>query len=107
MGPSFHDPRTHYFIESHPERATQLSRRDERRHAVGSHSALALRLYLAACHLSSSRRGMGLGGLKAAREQKERARKENIEGGEKIERVESGTEKEKERTGGRERPRRR
>jgi len=38
-----------------PEQAAPLSRRDnERRHAVGSHSALALRLYLAACHFSSS-----------------------------------------------------
>jgi len=55
LGPSFHDPRTHNALESHPERAAPLSRRnDERRHAVGSHSALALRLYLAACNPSSS-----------------------------------------------------
>ena len=28
LGPSFHDPRTHHVLESHPERATPLSRRD-------------------------------------------------------------------------------
>ena len=40
---------------AHPKQAAPLSRRDcERRHAVGSHSALALRLYPAACNLSSS-----------------------------------------------------
>ena len=46
---SSHDPRTHHHdvIESHPERAAPLSRRDDERwHAIGSHSALALRLYL-------------------------------------------------------------
>ena len=49
LGPSFHDPRTHHVLESHPERAAPLSRRnDERCHAIGSHSVLALRLYLAA-----------------------------------------------------------
>ena len=37
-----------------PERAGPLSHRDERRHAVSSHSALALRLYLAACNPFSS-----------------------------------------------------
>jgi len=52
---SFHDPRTPHVLESHPKRAAPLSRHDdERRHAVGSHSALALRLYLAACNPSSS-----------------------------------------------------
>ena len=57
LGPSFHDPRTHHVLESHPEQAAPLSRRDdERRHAVGSHSTLALRLYLAACKPSSSSR---------------------------------------------------
>ena len=51
LGPSFDDPRTPHVLESHPEQAALLSRRDdERRHAVGSHSALALRLYLAACN---------------------------------------------------------
>ena len=55
LGPSFHDPRTHHVLESHPKQAAPLSYRDEeRRHAVGSHSALALRLYLAACNPSSS-----------------------------------------------------
>ena len=55
LGPSFHHPRMHHVLESHPEQAAPLSRRDdERRHAVGSHSALALRLYLAACNPSSS-----------------------------------------------------
>jgi len=55
LGPSFHDPRTPHALKSHPERAAPVSRRDdERRHAVGSHSALALRLYLAACYPSSS-----------------------------------------------------
>jgi len=53
LGPLFHDPGTHDVLESHPEQASPLSRRDdERRHAVGSHSTLALRLYLAACNLS-------------------------------------------------------
>jgi len=55
LGPSLHDPKTHHVLVSHPERAVPLSRReDERRHAVGSHSALALHLYLAACNPSSS-----------------------------------------------------
>ena len=55
MGPSFYDPRTHHVLESHPEQAAPLPRRDnERRHAVGSHAALALRLYIAACNPSSS-----------------------------------------------------
>ena len=55
LGPSFHDPRTHHVLESHPKQAAPLSLRDdERRHADGSHSALALRLYLAACNSSSS-----------------------------------------------------
>jgi len=49
-GPSFHDPRPPHVSESHPERAAPLSRRnDERRRAVGSHSAIALRRYLADC----------------------------------------------------------
>jgi len=56
LGPSlFHDPRTPHVLESHPERAVPLSRRDdERQHAIGLHSAIALRLYLAACNTSSS-----------------------------------------------------
>jgi len=55
LGPSFHDPGTHHVLKSHPERAAPLSRRDnERWHAIGSHSALALRLYLAAYITSSS-----------------------------------------------------
>jgi len=55
LGPSFHDPGAHHVLESHPEHAAPLSHRDdERRHAVGSHSALALRLYLAAYNPSSS-----------------------------------------------------
>ena len=55
LGPSFHDPRTHHVLESHPERAAPLSRRDDERcHAIGSHSVLALRLYLAAYNTSSS-----------------------------------------------------
>ena len=55
LGPSFHDPRTHHVLESHPERAAPLSRRDDERcHAMGSHFALALRLYLAAYNTSSS-----------------------------------------------------
>jgi len=55
LGPSFHEPRTHHVLESHPEQAAPLSRRDdERQYAVGSHSALALRLHLAACNPSSS-----------------------------------------------------
>ena len=55
LGPSFHYPGTHHVLESHPEQAAPVSRRDdERRHAVGFHSALALRLYLAACNPSAS-----------------------------------------------------
>ena len=55
LGPSFHDPRTHHVLESHPERAAPLSsRNDERCHAIVSHSALALRLYLAAYNTSSN-----------------------------------------------------
>jgi len=55
LGPSFHDPKTHHVLESHPEQAAPLSRHDdERRHAVGSHSALALRLYREASNPSSS-----------------------------------------------------
>jgi len=54
LGPSFHGPRTTHVLEFHSERATPLSRRDdERQHAVGSHSAIALRPYLAACNPSS------------------------------------------------------
>ena len=55
LGPSFHDPRTPHVLETHPEQAAHLSRRnDERRHAVDSHSALVLRLDLAASYPSSS-----------------------------------------------------
>jgi len=55
LGPSFHDPRTHHVLESHPKRDAPLSRRDDERcHAISSHSALALRLYLAAYNTSSS-----------------------------------------------------
>jgi len=55
LGPSFHDPRTHHVLESHPEQAAPLSRRDDEQcHAIGSHAALALRLYLAAYNTSSS-----------------------------------------------------
>jgi len=55
LGPSFHDPRTPHVLESHSEQAAPLSRRnDEPRQAVGSHSVLALRLYLAAFNPSSS-----------------------------------------------------
>jgi len=55
LGPSFHDPRTHHILESLPERAAPPSRRDnERSHAIGSHSVLAMRLHLAACNPSSS-----------------------------------------------------
>ena len=55
LGPSFHDPTTHHVLESHPEQAAPLSRRDDERcHAIGSHSVLALRLYLAAYNTSSS-----------------------------------------------------
>jgi len=55
LGLSFHDPRTPHVLESHPEQAAHLDRRDdEQRHAIVSHSALALRLYLAACNPSSS-----------------------------------------------------
>jgi len=49
LGPSFHDPRRYHVLESHPKRTALLSHRDDERcHAIGSHSALALRLYLAA-----------------------------------------------------------
>jgi len=55
LGPSFYNPRTHHVLESHPERTAPLSRRDDERcHAIISHSALALRLYLAAYSTSSS-----------------------------------------------------
>jgi len=55
LGPSFHGPRTPHILEFHPERAAPLSRSDnERRHAVGFHSAVALRLYLATCNPSSN-----------------------------------------------------
>ena len=61
LGPSFHDPRTHHVLESYPERAAPLSRReDDQCHAIGSHSVLALRLYLAACSPSSSCRFLSL-----------------------------------------------
>ena len=43
LGPSFHDLRTHHVLESQPEQATPLSRRDnERRYAIGAHLARAL-----------------------------------------------------------------
>ena len=52
LGPSFHDPRTHHVLESHPERAAPLSRHDnERCHAIVSHSVLALRLQSPSCSL--------------------------------------------------------
>ena len=55
LGPSFHDPRTHHLLESHPEQAAPLSHcDDERCHAIGSHSVLFLRLYLAVCNTSSN-----------------------------------------------------
>jgi len=55
LGPSFHDPGTHHVLESHPEQAAPLSRRDDERcHAIGFHSVLALRLHFAACSPSSS-----------------------------------------------------
>jgi len=45
LGSSFHDPGTHHVLESHPERAAPLSRRDDERcHAIVSHCVLALRL---------------------------------------------------------------
>ena len=56
MSTSFYDPRTPHVlaVESHPKRAAPLARCDsERWHAVGSHSALAMRFYLAACNPSS------------------------------------------------------
>ena len=54
LGPWFHDPKTPHVLESHPEHAAPLSRCDDkRRHAVGSHPALALCLYLIACNPSS------------------------------------------------------
>ena len=54
LGPSFYDPRAPHVLESYPERAAHLSRRDdEQRHAVRSHPVLALRLFLAACNPSS------------------------------------------------------
>jgi len=53
LGFSFHNPRTHHVLESHSEQAAPLSRRDEPRHAVGSHFALAQRLYLTAYNSSS------------------------------------------------------
>jgi len=51
LGPSFHDPRTHHVLESHPGQAAPLSRCDDER---GYHSVLALRLHLVACNPSSS-----------------------------------------------------
>ena len=52
---ALHDPRTHHVLESHPEQAAPLSRHDDERcHAIGSHSALALHLYLAAYNTFSS-----------------------------------------------------
>jgi len=47
LGPSFHDLRTHHVLESHLEWAAPFSHRDDERcHAIVSHSALALHLYL-------------------------------------------------------------
>jgi len=41
LGLSFHDPRTHHVFKSHSEQAAPLYHRDdERRHAVGCHSAI-------------------------------------------------------------------
>jgi len=55
LGPSFHHPGTHHVLESHHEQAAPLSRRDDERcHAIGSHSVLALHPHLAACNSSSS-----------------------------------------------------
>jgi len=55
LGPSFHDPKTHHVLRSQPKQAAPLSHRDdEQRYAVGSHSALALHLYLVACNPSSN-----------------------------------------------------
>ena len=31
LGPSFHDPRTHHVLESHPKQAAPLSRADDER----------------------------------------------------------------------------
>ena len=72
LGPSFHDPRMHHVLESHPEQAAPLSRRDdERRHAICSHSVLALRFHLVAYSPSSSCRfsvlGVAAAGLKPLR----------------------------------------
>jgi len=45
LAPTLHDPKTHHVLESHPERAAPFSRHDDERcYAIGSHSALALRL---------------------------------------------------------------
>jgi len=50
LGPSFHYPRTPHVLESHPERATHHSHRDDEwSNAVSSHPVLELRHYLAAC----------------------------------------------------------
>jgi len=55
LGPLFYDSRTHHVLEPHPKQAAPLSRRDDERcHDIGSHSVLALRLYLAAYNTSSS-----------------------------------------------------
>jgi len=55
LGPSFFDSRTHHVLESHPEQAAPLSRRDDERwHAISSNSVHALLLHLAACSPSSS-----------------------------------------------------
>jgi len=55
LGPSFLYPGTHHVLESHPEEAAPLSRRDDERcHAIVSQSVLALRLHLAVCSPSSS-----------------------------------------------------
>jgi len=76
LRPSFHDQRTPHFLESHPERGAPLSRRDdERRHAVGSHSALALHLYFAACNPSSNCRIWVLDHLCSNLSQSERHRR--------------------------------
>ena len=40
LGPSFHDPKTHHVLESQPEQAALLSRRNDRCHDIVFHSPL-------------------------------------------------------------------
>ena len=60
LGPSFHESRTPHVLESHPEQAAPLSRRDSlppwqwATTCSRSYSNLAQRLYLAACNPSSN-----------------------------------------------------